>query len=72
MSPALQEDSLPTEPPVKPKRSSRVGSRVYNSLSIEEQDPLENTLVYLPGEFYGQRSLVGYIFQGVAKESDMT
>ena len=29
------------------------------------------TLVFLPGEFHGQRSLVGYSSQG-RKESDMT
>ena len=30
------------------------------------------TSVFLPEEFYGQRSLAGYIVHGVAKESDMT
>ena len=30
------------------------------------------TPVFLPGEFQGQRSLVGYIVHGVIKESDMT
>ena len=78
MSPVLQEDSLPTEPAVKPNRSQSVGSGVESTLSIEEQDPLEKgtawqpTPVFLPVESHGWRSLVGYTFHGVAKESDMT
>ena len=30
------------------------------------------TPVFLPGQFHGQRSLVGYIVHGVAKKSDTT
>ena len=33
---------------------------------------MEPTPVFLPGEPHGQRSLVGYIVHGVAKESDTT
>ena len=29
-------------------------------LSLGQEDPLENTSVFLPIEFYGQRSLAGY------------
>ena len=32
----------------------------------------QRTLVFLPGKFHRQRSLVGYIVHGVSKESDMT
>ena len=43
--------------------------------SLDWEDPLEEvwqpTSVFLPGESYGQRSLVGYSLQG-HKESDMT
>ena len=43
--------------------------------SLDWEDPLEEvwqpTPVFLPGESYGQRSLVGYSLQG-HKESDMT
>ena len=44
-------------------------------LSLGQEDPLEkgmaSTPVFLPGEFHGQKSLVGYITWG-CKESDMT
>ena len=43
--------------------------------SLGWEDPLEEgiqpTLVFLPGEFHGQRSLAGYSPWG-CKESDMT
>ena len=43
--------------------------------SLGQEDPLEKgwqpTPVFLPGEFHGQKSLVGYSPQG-HKESDMT
>ena len=43
--------------------------------SLGQEDPLEKewqpTLVFLSGEFHGQRSLVGYCPWG-HKESDMT
>ena len=43
--------------------------------SLGQEDPLEKewqpTLVFLPGESHGQRSLAGYSPQG-CKESDMT
>ena len=43
--------------------------------SLGQKDPLEkemqSTPVLLPGEFHGQRSLVGYSPQGL-KESDRT
>ena len=43
--------------------------------SLNWKDPLEEgwqpTPVFLPGEFHGQRSLVGYSSQG-CKELDMT
>ena len=29
-------------------------------LSLGQDDPLENTSVFLPREFYGQRNLAGY------------
>ena len=35
------------------------------------EDSLENTLVFLPGEAHGQKSLAGYSLQG-HKESDTT
>ena len=42
---------------------------------LHQEDPLEKgmetTPVFLPGEFHGQRSLVGYSPGGL-KESDMT
>ena len=44
-------------------------------LSLGQEDPLEEewqpTPVFLPGESYGQRSLVDYIPWG-CKDSDMT
>ena len=43
--------------------------------SLRQEDPLEKewqpTLVFLPGEFHGQRSLVGYSPLG-CQESDTT
>ena len=42
--------------------------------SVDQDDPLEKemaTPIFLPGEFHGQRSLVGYSPWG-HKESDMT
>ena len=44
--------------------------------SLGLEDPLENGMTihsreWLPGEFHGQRSLVGYIVHGIA-ESDVT
>ena len=30
------------------------------------------TPIFLPGEFHGQRSLLGYTVHGIAKESDIT
>ena len=44
--------------------------------SLVREDSLENELAthssILAGESHGQKSLVGYIVHGVAKESDMT
>ena len=40
-------------------------------LSPSLEKGMANTLVFLPGEFHGQRSLVGYSPWG-HKESDMT
>ena len=44
-------------------------------LSLDQEDPLDKriatTPVFLPGEFHGQRSLVGYNPWGY-KESNMT
>ena len=58
-----------------------VAQTVKNLLAMQEtqvqslEDPLENgmqpTPVFLPGEFHGQRSLVGYSPWGL-KEPDMT
>ena len=43
--------------------------------SLSGEDPLEKSMAthsrILPGEFHGQRSLVGYSLQG-CEESDMT
>ena len=43
--------------------------------SLDKKDPLEDSMqptlvVFLPGEFHGQKSLVGYSSWG-CKESDM-
>ena len=52
-----------------------VGDIEVRVRSLGEEDPLEKgmgtTPVFLPGEFHGQRSLVGYSPWG-HKESDMT
>ena len=40
-------------------------------LSLGQEDPLERGRLFLPGEFHGQRRLVGYSPWG-NKESDMT
>ena len=60
-------------------RDFLVAKTVKNLPTIQEtqvqilgwEDPLEKerlaTAVFLPREFHGQRSLVGYIVQGVAK-----
>ena len=60
-------------------RDFLVAKTVKNLPTIQEtqvqtlgwEDPLEKerlaTPVFLPGEFHGQRSLVGYIVQGIAK-----
>ena len=39
--------------------------------SLGQEDPLEKGMVFLAGEFHGQRSLVGYSPRG-HKESDTT
>ena len=51
-----------------------VAQTVKNLPSLNREDPLEKrmaTPVFLPGKFYGQRSLAGYSPWG-HKESDMT
>ena len=39
--------------------------------SLGQEDPVEKrtepTPVFLPGEFHGQKSLVGYIVHGISK-----
>ena len=64
-------------------RASQVAQMVNKLPALQEnwvqplgwEDPLENDMethsVFLPGEFHGQRSLVGYSPWG-HKESDMT
>ena len=64
-------------------RASQVAQMVKNLPAMQEnwvqplgwEDPLEKDMathsVFLPGEFHGQRSLVGYSPWG-HKESDMT
>ena len=64
-------------------RASQVAQMVKNLPAVQEnwvqplgwEDPLEKDMathsVFLPGEFHGQRSLVGYSPWG-HKESDMT
>ena len=64
-------------------RASQVAQMVKNLPAMQEnwvqplgwEDPLETDMathsVFLPGEFHGQRSLVGYSPWG-HKESDMT
>ena len=64
-SPELQEDTLPSEPPRKPiKETTCDGETWAGSLSWE--DPWRRewllTPVLFPGEFHGQRSLVGYAY----------
>ena len=39
--------------------------------SLGQEDSL-STLVFLPGKSHGQRSLAGYIVQGVAKSERLT
>ena len=61
-SPALQVDSLPTEPPGKPK--VKVMAQMVKNPPASREDLLEkemtSTPIFLPGESLGQRSLVGY------------
>ena len=55
-SPALQADTLPSEPPGKP---------------CSQRREWQSTPVFLPGELHGQRSLVSYHLWGY-RESDTT
>ena len=69
--------------PLMSSRASLVAHRVKNLPALQEtwvrsldwEDPLEKRMathpVFLPGEFHGQRSLVGYSSWG-RKESDTT
>ena len=82
-SPALQVDSLPAEPPYSHYGAviTTVHLQNFSSSQTETLYPLnwnipwrrewQATLVFLPGKFHGQRSLVGYSPWG-HKESDMT
>ena len=60
-SPAMEADALTSEPPGKPNLPAIQETWV---LSLGQEDPLEKritmTPVFLPGEFHGQKSLVGY------------
>ena len=66
-SPALQADSLPT----KPLGKSLIWVLGIISSFTDHNNLLRWQLVFLPGEFHGQRSLAGYSPWG-CKESDMT
>ena len=50
---------------------ANAGGREIQVRSLGWEDPLEEgiaaTPVFLPGEFHGQRSLVGYTVHGVTK-----
>ena len=66
-SPALQTDSLPT----KPLGKSLIWVLRIISSFTDHNNLLRWQLVFLPGEFHGQRSLPGYSPWGL-KQSDMT
>ena len=74
-SPALQADSLPSEPPEKPKsyfEAFSLGTTEFDSPHcISWSRKWQPTPVFLPGESHGQRSLSGYSPWG-HKESDTT
>ena len=78
-----REFVLPLESKRQKKEASLLSQKVKNLparqetrvQSLGQEDPLEkrkvSTPVFLPGEFHGQRSLVGYSPWGL-KEVDMT
>ena len=64
-SPALQADSLPSEPVGKARiclQSRRHRKHQFNPWvrTIPWRRAWQPTLVFLPGEFHGQRNLLGY------------